>query len=412
MREKKSRSSSRGFERVSFGWTSRKVMRSCAAMKTVASLSSLLVLGAIIVGGCSGASDSTSPSGSGDGPDGGDVTDDGGQTGSTGDAASSGGDSGGGSLPISTDVRIIVEPNGNHASELVDAINAAKTSIYMTMYQIDNTSIVDAIKAQESNGLDVKIVLDGSTTNKTFNTPAYNAFNGVHSGTAVWSSTSFTYTHQKTVILDGKEAWIMTMNLNQSSPDDDREYLAIDDDAADVAEATTIFQADFAKTAVSPSGNLVVAPGARPDLVALIQSATKSIDIEAEEFSDTNKNGIVDAVAAAAQSGIKVRLVIANNSPDATQPAAIAQIKAAGAQVVKFGGTSSGGTASHPYVAAKALLVDCSTGTCARGYTGSENFTAASVEYNRELGVIFGDATELGKIYTTIGADFAAGTPQ
>ena len=382
-------------------------------MKTVASLSSVLVLGAIIVGGCSSASDATSPSGSSDGSDAGDVTDDGGQSGSTGDGGSSAVDSGGGSLPTSTNVHIIVEPNGNHASELVDAINAAKTSIYMTMYQIDNTSIINAIKAQESNGLDVKIVLDGSTTNKSFNTPAYNAFNGVHSGTAVWSNTTaFTYTHQKTVILDGKEAWIMTMNLNQSSPDDDREYLAVDDDAADVAEATSIFQADFAKTSVSPSGALVVAPGARPDLIALIQSATKSIDIEAEEFSDTNKNGIVDAVSSAAQSGIKVRLVIANNSPDATQPAAIAQIKAAGAEVVKFGGTSSGGSASHPYVAAKTLLVDCATGTCARGYTGSENFTAASIEYNRELGVVFSNASELGKIYTTVSADFAAGTPQ
>ena len=382
-------------------------------MKTFASLSSVFVLGAIIVGGCSSPSDATSSPGSGDGSDGGDVTDDSGQSGSTSDGSSSAGDSGGGTLPTSTNVHIIVEPNGNHASELVDAISAAKTSIYMTMYQIDNTSIINAIKAQESNGLDVKIVLDGSTTNKSFNTPAYNAFNGVHSGTAVWSNTTaFTYTHQKTVILDGKEAWIMTMNLNQSSPDSDREYLAVDDDAADVAEATTIFQADFAKTSVSPSGDLVVAPGARPDLIALIQSATKSIDIEAEEFSDTNKNGIVDAISNAAQSGVKVRLVIANNSPDATQPAAIAQIKAAGAQVVQFGGTSSGGSASHPYVAAKTLLVDCSTGTCARGYTGSENFTAASIEYNRELGVIFGDATELGKIYTTVSADFAAGTPQ
>lgn len=377
-------------------------------------VSSLLVLAVAAGGGCSSnTSDAGTPSGSTGDDDGGSTSagDDGGSA-SSSDGGSSGSGDAGTVLPSSTSVKIIVEPNGNHASELVSAIKAAKTSVYMTMYQIDNSDVVTAIKGRESAGLDVKIVLDGSSTNKSFNTAAFNAFNGVHAGTAVWSSPSFTYTHQKTVIIDGKEAWIMTMNLDQSSPDSDREFLAIDDDAADVAEATSIFQADFAKTTATPSGNLVVAPGARPDLVALIQSATKSIDIEGEEFSDTNKNGIVDAVSAAASAGIKVRVVVANNTPPAQQPSAIAQVKAAGASVVQSGGTSSNGTSSHPYIAAKTILIDCSTGTCARGYTGSENFTAASIEYNRELGVILTDPTELGKIYTAVNGDFAAGTPQ
>ncbi|MGH7285731.1 MAG: phospholipase D-like domain-containing protein, partial [Polyangiaceae bacterium] len=272
---------------------------------------------------------------------------------------------------------------------------------------------INAIKAQESAGHDVKIVLDGSTTNKSFNTSAYNGFNAIHAGTAVWSSSAFTYTHEKCVIIDSKQAWIMTMNLNTSSPDDDREYLAIDTDTADVTEATSVFQADFTSSSITPSGSLVVASSnARPDLVALIGTATSTLDMELEEFSDMNKNGIVDAVVAAAQSGVKVRIVIANNSPDADQPTAISDVKAAGGSVAMFGGTSSGGTSSHPYVAAKTILVDCGTGSCTSGYVGSENMTAASLGHNRELGVIFSKASELAKIYTTVDSDFKAGTPQ
>lgn len=360
---------------------------------------------------------STSSDGAGDGNTGGDdaggsgSADDGG-SGSSSDGGTSS-DSGSGGIAPTTDVSIIVEPNGNHASELVDAINGATTSVYMTMYQIDNSSIIDAIKAQESAGHDVKIVLDGSSTNKSFNTPAYDAFNSIHAGTAVWSSTAFTYTHEKCVIVDGKEAWIMTMNLNQSSPNDDREYLAVDTDAADVTEATSVFQADFASSSITPSGNLVVAnTNARADLVALIGTATSTLDMELEEFSDMNKGGVVDAVVAAAHAGVKVRIVIANNSPDADQPTAIADVKAAGGSVAMFGGTSSGGTPTHPYVAAKTILVDCGTGTCKSGYVGSENMTAASLGYNRELGVIFSKASELAKIYSTVDADFKAGTPQ
>jgi len=343
-----------------------------------------------------------------DGSDGGSATGDGG--------TSTGGDGGGGDSGIttaSTNVSIIVEPNGNHASELIDAIKAAKTSVYMTMYQLDNTGVITAIKGRETAGLDVKIVLDGSSTNKTSNTPAYNAFNAIKAGTAVWSSSSFTYTHEKCVILDSTEAWIMTMNLNISSPDDDREFLAIDDDASDVAEAQAITLADWAGTAVAPTGNLVVSPtNSRPDLVSLIGTATKSLDIEVEELSDTDKGGIVDAIVAVANKKIPVRVVIANTTLNATGPTANSDITAAGGTVVMSGGTSTGSTSTNPYIAGKTILIDCVTGTCARGYVGSENMTANSLAYNRELGVILADPTELAKIYTAMSSDYASGTPE
>lgn len=76
----------------------------------------------------------------------------------------------------------------------------------------------------------------------------------------VWSSTSFTYTHEKTAIIDGRAAWIMTMNCNKSSPKVNREFLAIDTNLADVAEATRVFAADHAHQPITPSGALVVAP--------------------------------------------------------------------------------------------------------------------------------------------------------
>ncbi|HEX7665576.1 MAG TPA: phospholipase D-like domain-containing protein, partial [Polyangiaceae bacterium] len=326
--------------------------------------------------------------------------------------ASTGTDSGGGTITPSSGISIVVEPNGNHASEIVDAIKAAKTSVYMTMYELDNSDVMTALVAQ-AKVVDVKVVLDGSTATKSFNQPAFTALNKAKPGTAVWSSSSFTYTHEKCVIVDGAEAWIMTMNLTQSAPDDDREYLALDKQAADVAEATAIFKADFAGTAITPTGNLVVADtNARASLVALIGTATASLDLELEEFSDLDKNGIVDAIVAALKNKVAVKIVVANNTPPSDQPTAISDVKAAGATVVQYGGTSSSTTSSNPYVAAKTILVDCKTGTCKSGYVGSENMTANSLGYNRELGVIFSDASELAKIYTTVTSDYGKGTPQ
>jgi cardiolipin synthase len=336
------------------------------------------------------------------------------QGGST-DGGNTGGDGGGGSgtmhdaaMTPTGDIQIIVEPNGNKASELVDAINAATQSVYMTMYEIDHAGVISALTARYKAGVDVKVILDGSTTTKSFNMPAFTTLQtaGIP---IVWSSPSFTFTHEKTVMIDGKTAWIMTMNANTSSPEDNREYLAIDTSAADVAEATAIFQADFAMTKITPSGALVVADtNARPDLYALITSATTSLDVEVEELSDTDQNGIVDGIVAVAKKHIPVHVVVANAGPDATSDNDI--ITAAGSgSVVMTGPTSDDGTPSNPYIHAKTILVDCNGTNCRTGFVGSENFSAGSLGYNRELGVIFNDATQLAKVKTAVDTDFAAG---
>src|ERR1019366_7986229 len=101
------------------------------------------------------------------------------------------------------------------------------------------------------------------------------------------ASTSPTgYSPEKCVILDGVTAWIMTMNLDYSAPTANREYLAKDTGSGDVAEAEAIFEADYSNLSYSPSGILVVAPNnAKAMIVALINTATKTIDVEDEEFS-------------------------------------------------------------------------------------------------------------------------------
>ena len=312
----------------------------------------------------------------------------------------------------STGVTIIVEPDGQSANQLLDEIQSAKTSVYMTMYEIDDSRMLSALVGRKQAGLDVQVVLDGSSTTKSFNTPAYDQLSGAGIS-VVWSSTAFTFTHEKTVIIDGSVAWIMTMNLNTSSPKDNREYLARDPDAADVAEATAIFKADHAHQSITPSGDLVVAnTNARPDLVALIDSASSTLDVEDEEFSDTYSTGVTNAVVRAAKRGVTVHVVIANGSLNSAMTTSNSEVKSAGGKVVMTGPTSGNGTAANPYIHAKAILVDCSGTTCTRGFVGSENMTAGSLGYNRELGLELTDATQLAKVKQAIDTDFANGTPQ
>jgi phosphatidylserine/phosphatidylglycerophosphate/cardiolipin synthase-like enzyme len=323
---------------------------------------------------------------------------DNGQDASTDDASQTQNDSGttqsdsGTTIQESTNISIIVEPDGQSGAQVVSAINAAKTSVHMTMYLLSNTSVINALIARHKAGVDVKVLLDSSTT--TSNTSVYNQLKSAGVSVA-WSSTQFTFTHEKCVIIDGKTAWIMTMNLTQSSPDSNREYLAIDTTPGDITEAEAIFAGDFTgKPPTSATGPLVVAPiNAVSSIVNLINSAKTTIDLEGEELSDYHT---ADALKAALGRGVKVRVVLSDVTQTSSGQAAVAEVKGAGGKLV---------TVSTPYIHAKTLVADGTT-----AYVGSENFSTGSLQYNRELGVIFSIPSEVQKITSTISTDFSKGT--
>lgn len=305
------------------------------------------------------------------------------------DDASTGTDTG----TTSTAIQILVEPNGKGGQEVVDAINAAKTSIHMTMYLLTSTDVMSALIARHKAGVDVKVLLDSSS--QTNNTSVYNQLKA--GGVSVaWSSKTFTYTHEKCVIIDGKTAWIMTMNLTSSSPSNNREYLAIDTSATDIAEADALFTGDFAGSPpTSASGPLIVAPiNALATMTGLIGQAKTSVDLEVEELSDYHT---ADALKAARGRGVAVRVVLSNVTQTSSGQAAVAEIKSAGGKLVEV---------ATPYIHAKAIVIDGTT-----AFVGSENLSTGSLMYNRELGVVFTISSEVQKVASTISGDFAKGTP-
>ncbi len=317
----------------------------------------------------------------------------GGGTGTGGGSHTGGGTAGtGGGTGLGSALTIIVEPSDN-AVALRDAISTATTSVHMTMYQLSNTDIIDALIYQKNAGHEVEVILNQNFPTGGSNATVYSQLQTA--GIAVkYAPSNFTLTHEKCVILDKKTAWIMTMNATATSPSSNREYLAIDNNASEVAEAEAIFEADFADMSITPTGTLVVAPNnAESRLTAALDTATLTIDMEGEELSD---NDNVTAMVAAAGKGVKVQIVLSDGTPTAAQSTAVTKLKAAGVKLV---------TLHTPYIHAKSFVIDLKL-----AYIGSENFTSSSLNDNRELGVLFTIASEVQKVLTQSRADFVAGT--
>lgn len=275
-------------------------------------------------------------------------------------------------------------------SAIYNFINSAKTSVDVTMYELRDTTVTGDLVAKEKAGVKVRVILDRKQT--SVNGAAYSALQS--GGVAVtYSSSAFTYTHQKTITVDGTQSYISTGNLDTKYYSTSRDYGVVDQDANDVKAIEAVFDADFAKTSITPGDgdDLVWSPtDSRGQLDKLINSATKTLDVEQEEFSDPT---LVGDVVAAAKRGVTVRVVAEDES--GSYDSELNQVTAAGGTVTTY--TSSTGY----YIHAKTIIVDGS-----KIFLGSENFSTNSLTANRELGLIIGDSGVLSGVEAAFTADF------
>ncbi|WBO64636.1 phospholipase D-like domain-containing protein [Streptomyces camelliae] len=282
-----------------------------------------------------------------------------------------------------------------------DFINSATTTLDMTMYELEDTTAVNDLIALKNKGVTVRVILDRQ--HQSANGPAYTSLTNAGIG-VVWSSSAYVYTHQKTITVDGVKSLIMTGNLTSQYYTTSRDYGVFTDDTRDVASIEKVFNADYTATSITPTDgdHLLWSPtDSRNRLVSFINSATRTLDVEELEFSDST---VVNAIVARAKAGVTVRVVLENPSSYSSE---VAEIKAAGGTVVGY---------SDPngfYIHAKAMVADYGLST-QEVEAGSMNISSNSLSNNRELGIILtgtGVAQPVAQtIETTFAGDYAGGT--
>jgi hypothetical protein len=287
---------------------------------------------------------------------------------------------------------VILPDQGENA--IYNFVNSATSSINVTIYELKDTTLENDLVAREKAGVTVRVILDQAQ--QSYDQAAYNTLTAGGVG-VVWSSTAFTYTHQKTITVDGDESYISTGNFDTTYYATSRDYGVLDTFAADVSAITAVFNADYAHTSITPSDgtDLVWSPtDSQTQLAALINGATKSLDVEQEEFSDTT---LVNDLVSAAKRGVAVRVVLEDPSSYSSE---VSEVESAGGQVTGY--SSSTGF----YIHAKTVIADYGTSS-AKAFLGSENFSANSLNDNRELGLITADAGVVSGLESTFNGDFS-----
>jgi hypothetical protein len=291
-----------------------------------------------------------------------------------------------------SDVSLVTLPDqGENA--IYSFVNSATSSIDVTIYELKDTTLENDLVSREKAGVNVRVIMDQAQ--KSYNTAAYNVLTAGGVG-VVWSSTSFTYTHQKTITVNNDESYISTGNFDTTYYATSRDFGVFDTDANDVAAIVAVFNADYAHTSITPSDgdDLVWSPtDSQSHLLALINGAQHSLDIEQEEFSDTT---LVNAIVADEKRGVTVRIVIEDPSDYTSE---LNEVTAAGGAYTGY--SSSTGY----YIHAKTVIADYGTST-AKAFAGSENMTSNSLNDNRELGLITTDSGVISGLESAFNGDF------
>lgn len=272
---------------------------------------------------------------------------------------------------------MLPSPGAYHSID--QAIRSARHSVDLVMYELADPAAEAALEAAARRGVDVRVLLDtayhGGVVNRSVVGPLEAA--GVH----VFLGPAHVIVHEKVLVVDDRVAWIMTGNLTRRYYTTSADFVLVDRDPADVGEIVRAFDDDVEGDLVgSPSsvpvrglhGDLLFSPGSQAELVALVRSARRSLDVTAVELADP---AVVDAIGADARRGVRVELLMTEDEEWSSE---LALLEGDGVHV-----RLEPDGARDLYIHAKVLLVDGR-----EAFVGSENLSEASLVYNRELGVV------------------------
>ncbi|MEI6316443.1 MAG: phospholipase D-like domain-containing protein [bacterium] len=288
---------------------------------------------------------------------------------------------------------LMIEPDQG-IQPVLSLIQNAATSVDLVMYQLSDKNISDALIDATHRGITVRVLLNEGYFGKqegVGNSIAYqylqNAGVPIH-----WTPKAFALTHQKTLIIDGNQALIMTWNFVPKYYATGRDFGILDKNKNDVDAIEKTFTADWNNTQITPplGDDLVWSPGAQNDMLLIIHNAKTSLDIYNEEI---NSEDVITALEDASKRGVSVRLLMTYATANKR---IYTELQNSGVVVHTFAASTK-----KLYIHAKMILADKS-----QAFVGSQNFSFTSLNKNRELGIFVTDSNILSSLENTFTTDW------
>ena len=296
---------------------------------------------------------------------------------------------------------LVVLPDDS-AQPILDAINQAKESLRIKMFVFADPHIMDAVIKAHKRGVKVQVMLNptrrsGEEENDDTRKRLANAGIDVISG-----SPSFDLTHEKSMVVDSKVAWVMSLNWDKKNLSETRDYALVTSHSHEVDEIVECFEADWARKPFEPvkDCHMIWCVGnARERIAQFIDNAQHTLFLQNERYQDAV---IIERLVRASRRGVKVHVMARPPHTLKTEKliegvGGLRILDDVGVKVHKLRGMK---------LHAKLLFADG-----VRAIVGSINLAPGSFDSRRELAIEFRDDDVIDRIHKVVHDDWKNSHP-
>jgi cardiolipin synthase len=201
---------------------------------------------------------------------------------------------------------LIIQPDDG-IQPILGTIDGAERSLDIKMFQFTDPVLIQAVIEAHRRGLKVRVMLNPSRfTGEHDNDEAFALFRDAKVPVQE-TNPKYPITHEKSMVVDGKQAFIMSLNWAPKYFERTRDYALVTNVPEEVAEVAACFEADWQRADFTPPAvsNLIWSVGkSRQEVIDFVHGAEKSLFVQHEKYVDTP---VIEAlVRAKMKRGVKV----------------------------------------------------------------------------------------------------------
>lgn len=283
---------------------------------------------------------------------------------------------------------LIVLPDDT-GKEIIDAINSARETILIKMFLFSDDDLINAVIAAKNRGVHVRVMLNPVRHNgepENENTHQLLEEAGIE---VKDSNPAFSVTHEKSMVIDDRMAFIKSLNWEAKNFIETRDYAIITYHAHEIREIALCFEADWERKSFGEAENLSLIwcnNNGRARIAKFIDETKHKLFIQNERFQDVV---IIERLVQASRRGVKIHVM--------AQPPHTLKIEKLIEGVGGLRIMDDVGIKIHKLkllrLHAKMLLAD---GT--RAIIGSINLSPGSFDHRRELAIEVYDAPVIERL--------------
>ncbi len=204
--------------------------------------------------------------------------------------------------------RLLVMPDDG-VGAVLELIDGASSSLLLKQFKVQSEPVQQALLRAHDRGVAVRVMLNPHTSGgDRWNDVVFDQLQA-HGIDVRWTSEAFAVTHEKSMVMDGREALIATFNLADKYFSETRDYGIVTRSPEAVQQVTAGFEADWAREEFVPDlqvGLVWSSRHSRGQMARLIDGASEELLVQHPKFVDAV---ILERLVAAIGRGVKVHVL-------------------------------------------------------------------------------------------------------